>query len=124
RPILCPGRAGTGQGPARPTRVLSDTGQDRPRPRRRLAESLPPPLVPSLRRLRGLEHDLSPPARRSLRRRPRHAPALPRLAAAAPPGGDAALLPSERLRPEPVREGGPPRRRGHEGLIAGHVTPD
>src|SRR5262249_59400764 len=117
------GRAGTGQGPARPTRALPRAGQDRPRRRLRLAEPLPPPLVPPLRRLRGLEHDLPPPARRSLRRRPRHARALPRLADAAPPAGDAPLVPSERLRPEPVRGGGPPRRRGHHGLVAGDVSP-
>ena len=49
--------------------------------------------------------------RRRRARRPRHPRALPRLADAAPPGGDAAVLPVPRLQRQPQRGRGAARRR-------------
>src|SRR3954452_18902608 len=56
------------------------------------ARRLPPPPVPALRRLRAALDDPAPLAGAARRRGARRARALPRVADAAPPGADAALV--------------------------------
>ena len=82
--------------------------------------------LPWFRRFDGYaaaRDDPAPLARAPRRRRPRHARALPRLADAAPPAADAALLSLARLRGNPYEREARGRRATRPGMPAGRLRP-
>src|SRR5262249_12073666 len=95
-------------------RALPAAGARGARPRGRCAVALPAAVAAPLRGLCGVEPDPAAAPARANERRPARPRAVPRVADAAPPAGDAALVPPSRLRPEPVRAGGARRRDGYE----------